>query len=95
MDAAALESEMLAPAAPADAASYYAELAGAGLGPGLAVRGAGDGKGKGAVPCHDERGTKKRRQRAGLFACRGFEEGALVLSEPKLVGAQHTANKVS
>eukprot|EP00850_Spirogloea_muscicola_P000075 SM000001S04477 [mRNA] locus=s1:423605:424153:+ [translate_table: standard] len=73
----ALESEMLAPAAPADAASYYTELAAAGGGPGLAICSAGDGKGK------------------GLFACRCFEEGALVLNEPKLVGAQHTANKVS
>eukprot|EP00850_Spirogloea_muscicola_P018480 SM000169S02735 [mRNA] locus=s169:263382:268557:- [translate_table: standard] len=71
----ALESEMLAPAAPADAASYYTELAAAGGGPGLAICSAGDGKGK------------------GLFACRCFEEGALVLNEPKLVGAQHTANK--
>eukprot|EP00850_Spirogloea_muscicola_P025417 SM003020S11643 [mRNA] locus=s3020:479:1456:+ [translate_table: standard] len=74
---AALESEMLAPAPAADAASYYTELAAEGLGPGLAVCSAGDGKGK------------------GLYACRSFEEGDLVLSEPRLVGAQHTANKVS
>jgi hypothetical protein len=30
----------------------------------------------------------------GLFADRDFEEDELVLREPKLVGAQHTLNKV-